>query len=73
MFAAKRGRKGTITPSRIKNTHGHVAIAMATAEGMRAFRSPMPLVDVASIGQPAAISFVLDVDGKAHGKLHFWR
>lgn len=43
----------------------HVGLAMVTAAGMKAFDYRMPMVEIASLGQPPAVTAVLDVDGAA--------
>jgi hypothetical protein len=45
----------------------HVGLALVTANGLKALDRPMPYFEIASIGQPPAITAVLDVD--ARGKL----
>ena len=66
---------GPITASSpLEPALGQVITAMAKADGMRAFRFPMPRFDIAGIGQPSAVTFTLDmVAGKAHGDLRMLR
>lgn len=62
------------TSSPLKRTRGHVAVAYAEADGMRAFRYPLPWIDIAGIGQPAALTATLDVSrGEARGEIRFLR
>jgi hypothetical protein len=42
----------------------HAGIALVTAAGLKGLRYEMPLWEVASVGQPPAITAVLDVDGR---------
>ncbi|MHC4549485.1 MAG: hypothetical protein ACYTEZ_11990 [Planctomycetota bacterium] len=51
----------------------HVAVALVTAQGLQAFRRAMPLVELASLGQPPAVTAVLDVDGRARLDLRIAR
>jgi len=40
---------------------GHVAVAFATPDGLKALGAPMPMVEVASFGQPVAVTATVDV------------
>jgi hypothetical protein len=52
---------------------GHTALALITPEGLKALRVPMPFVQIANVGQPKAVTFVLDMAGMAQGDLRLAR
>jgi hypothetical protein len=52
---------------------GHAALALITPAGLKALRFPMPYVQIANLGQPKAVTFVLDVAGMAQGDLRLAR
>ncbi|MHC4930771.1 MAG: hypothetical protein ACYTGV_01080 [Planctomycetota bacterium] len=52
---------------------GHAAMALVTPEGLKSLRFPMPYVQIANVGQPKAVTFVLDVAGMAQGDLRLAR
>lgn len=49
---------------------GHAAAGFVTPQGLkRAFEFPMPLVEMAALGQPKAVTFTLDVEDEARGEI----
>ena len=74
IFARQRAVGGRETQaSPLRDTPGRVAVGMATASGMHALQYPMPIVDIAGIGQPAAVTFDLFVSDKIRAKLRLTR
>ena len=51
----------------------HAGLVLVTATGLKAFRYTMPMLEVASLGQPAAVTGVLDLDDRAHLELRIPR
>ena len=52
----------------------HVAMALVTPSGLKALAYPMPFVELASFGTPAAVTAVLDVTpSRAHVDMRLWR
>ena len=40
----------------------HVGLALVTVSGLKAYRHGMPMFEIASLGQPANITAILDVN-----------
>ena len=51
----------------------HAGLVLVTASGLKAFSYAMPLLEVASLGQPASVTAILDIDGRARVELRIPR
>jgi hypothetical protein len=67
-------RSGPVTAHRQFLAGPHAGVALVTPAGLQAFRYEMPMVEIASLGPPTAVTAVLDLDdGRARVDLRLGR